>query len=547
MFCAISGKLPKDPVLSPSSQCIFEKSLIEEYVKLHHKDPITNKSLSVKQLIEIKLPPQSLSPITKTTTDNNNNNNGSLLLSDPNLTGIPGLLESLRTEWDAVMLENFTLRHQLNELKNKLSQTLYKYDASVKVAANALKEKDALKKEIEKLTQGGGIHYELIEKSIAHVKTLKDLKFKYVNDLHKHEKTSFELTGNLHYGNLENTSSLRCNYTLLDGLSLDRGFSLLFDNKSLKFSIITNATPINGKPITFDYPFDHSSELNDSDKNPSNSILLYSNVFTYNNGALVVFLDRKMKLYWSVYHEENNSPTLSEWTSIDTGSIFSDAVGLQIFYLQYIFKDYFYIIVQKSNNQEDVVVLQKISGGSEGYLPLTTLDSNVEYCDLHKDGCLLAVKTNQQIVSIVDLSENSQKVTISLNMPHINNHWGTVSFKFSYNGYWLFVFYLMGFVIYDLRKDPLQVEYEYINESLLMGKYCMDPTGRNVFYVDDSVNELVWVAFNKKLKKWDVLYKESLGDVSGKSIQGLCYTFIENKPVLMITRNDGNISLYSFK
>ena len=42
-------------MVSLSSKCIFEKNLLEEYIKEHGKDPVTNEELSVDQVIEINV------------------------------------------------------------------------------------------------------------------------------------------------------------------------------------------------------------------------------------------------------------------------------------------------------------------------------------------------------------------------------------------------------------------------------------------------------------------------------------------------------------
>ena len=98
MFCAISGKVPRRPVLSPKSRTIFEKSLLEQYVKDTGNDPITNEPLSIEEIVEI-VPSAQQASLTEST-------NSATLKAN---YSIPNLLTSLQNEWDAIMLENFKL------------------------------------------------------------------------------------------------------------------------------------------------------------------------------------------------------------------------------------------------------------------------------------------------------------------------------------------------------------------------------------------------------------------------------------------------------
>ncbi|QLL30354.1 hypothetical protein HG536_0A01710 [Torulaspora globosa] len=140
MFCAISGKPPRFPVLSPRSKCIFEKELIEQYVSDEGKDPVTNSPLTVDELIEISQSPEQSSFADSLNSSTLNTN-----------YSIPNLLSSLQNEWDAIMLENFKLRKQLDESTKKLSVAFYERDAAKIVAAKALKARDDIMREMNHL------------------------------------------------------------------------------------------------------------------------------------------------------------------------------------------------------------------------------------------------------------------------------------------------------------------------------------------------------------------------------------------------------------
>ena len=75
--------MPEHPVVSPSSGQVYERKLIEKYVQENGIDPISQKPLSVDDLIEIKV-----SPLVKP--------------KPPSATSIPAILKSLQDEWDAV-------------------------------------------------------------------------------------------------------------------------------------------------------------------------------------------------------------------------------------------------------------------------------------------------------------------------------------------------------------------------------------------------------------------------------------------------------------
>lgn len=110
MFCAISGTVPEQPVVSKTG-LVFEKRLIDKYVQETNKCPITGEPMSQEDLLIVK----SNKAVKPRTTP---------------ATSIPGLLSLFHDEWDALMLETHTLRQSLHSVRQELSHALYQNDAA---------------------------------------------------------------------------------------------------------------------------------------------------------------------------------------------------------------------------------------------------------------------------------------------------------------------------------------------------------------------------------------------------------------------------------
>ena len=85
---------------------MFEASVIEKHLKNTGQCPITGVDLSSGDLIALKVagatPPKPLVA-----------------------NSVPSILTMLQTEWDAVMLDVFTLRKSLTDTRKELAHALY--------------------------------------------------------------------------------------------------------------------------------------------------------------------------------------------------------------------------------------------------------------------------------------------------------------------------------------------------------------------------------------------------------------------------------------
>lgn len=116
---------------------VFEKRLIEAYLTEHGTDPVTKEELTLDDLMELKQE-RVVRP------------------RPPTLTSIPALLSVFQNEWDALALETFQLRQQLQQTRQELSTALYQNDAAVREISRLVQERNEAREALSKVSVNGG-------------------------------------------------------------------------------------------------------------------------------------------------------------------------------------------------------------------------------------------------------------------------------------------------------------------------------------------------------------------------------------------------------
>ncbi|TMW58849.1 hypothetical protein Poli38472_006994 [Pythium oligandrum] len=147
MLCSLSGQIPVEPVVSAKSGHVFEKRLVLKYLEQNQsRCPITNEELDAdKDLIAVQTPPVASS----------NGANSNLSTFSPEAASIPQILALFQNEWDAVMLETFTLKKHLEKTRQELSHALYQHDAACRVIARLNTENAALRTKLATRASNG--------------------------------------------------------------------------------------------------------------------------------------------------------------------------------------------------------------------------------------------------------------------------------------------------------------------------------------------------------------------------------------------------------
>lgn len=128
-ICSISGNPIKEGVIDTNTGYIYEKAIILKHLETTNKCPITKSNIDKSNLLEIK-------------TDH---------FVKPRIaadTSIPSMLEVLQKEWDNAAKEAYVLRKDLDTARAELAHVYYQFDASTRVIAKLVKERDAIRNDL---------------------------------------------------------------------------------------------------------------------------------------------------------------------------------------------------------------------------------------------------------------------------------------------------------------------------------------------------------------------------------------------------------------
>jgi pre-mRNA-processing factor 19 len=194
----VSGVVPEEPVVCTRSGHLYESKLVLKHVEATGREPVTNEEVTAADFLPVKseCPLRFLASRRRRRAQRQGGSRlriapacpsapwfhpthpgaraGNLVVKPRPVTStsIPGLLAAmhvsrpplppllrcsrptchpcplarslrLQSEWDAVMLESFTLRTQLETTRQELSAALYQHDAACRVIARLTKERDA--------------------------------------------------------------------------------------------------------------------------------------------------------------------------------------------------------------------------------------------------------------------------------------------------------------------------------------------------------------------------------------------------------------------
>ena len=148
--CALSGETPPtDPVVTPSGHICSRRLLLTKLTENGGVDPFDSsggggnpRTLDESDLIELKVDGGA---------GGGQGGGASSMIMPPRLpsaASLPALLASAQAEYDALLLELYDARRALEDTRRELSQALYQNDASVRVVARLVMERDGAREQL---------------------------------------------------------------------------------------------------------------------------------------------------------------------------------------------------------------------------------------------------------------------------------------------------------------------------------------------------------------------------------------------------------------
>ncbi|ONH68856.1 Pre-mRNA-processing factor 19 [Cyberlindnera fabianii] len=432
----VSGEPPKEPVVSPKSGALFERSLVEAYIAEHHKDPITSDELSVEDLI----------PLRATAYQQPRN---------ATLNSVPSLLSALQNEWDATALELFQLRKQLDDTRKELSTALYHHDAAVRVAARAIKERDEARKALQELTTSisGGepitttdIQDDSNDIQMGSASIPEEISSAIATAnaellaIHKSQKSKPNVGVDASLSSLEESKiSTKAPFKKISTTSITS------DNKIY----VTSSTGITSvyDPQSQTYTKDESITKNT--KITHITKVATTTVIGFSNGEITCG-DSLIKAHKSPIVALCAHPSIP----------------------------YLAVSLDKSGS------LALINTDSAEIIFTTTLPGPVVTADIHGDGALVAAAGVDGTISVIDLKTGD----IAASFANEGQNSTMTTIRFGSNGYWLFGGYQAGdesyVLVWDLRKgSSSKIPLNYGVDKILLDKssqICIVLSGGNI-------------------------------------------------------------------
>lgn len=470
MFCAISGKPPRVAAISPSSKCVFEKGLLEQYVRDNGKDPISNEPLTLEQIITVAQSPQQ--------TSLTNSLNSSTLNSN---YSIPNLLSTLQNEWDALMLENFKLRKQLDQMSKELSTAFFERDAAKLVAARLLEEKEIKLNEIENVVslyakQGdvtndqSDIFEKMIHESQNFTKLTKSsLPKESVLPSEDHFEVAIEDTKWQPMKTFEKISYIKN----------EKSFAM-FNNITNELVVFQNSLQSKKK-----YKFDKDQII---------QCLLLTNesnivVLSFNASDLIVYDLEKNETIAALDFPLSDILLLDNHEMVMSNHILVVTQDGSVSYI--------------SLNSEDIGKSVQITKGNG--------INKYSSASLHKDGLLLALVEDTKI-SMINLSKPSDHPITFECGKEISNQGPVSKVAFPRNGYWMVVESGNEIFTFDLRKEDHSTMAcaTLTFESGITLQWDFDLSGKilTVLQQNESNVILTIYKYQKSTKSWDQKFNQ---------------------------------------
>lgn len=431
--------------MSPRSGAVFERKLIESYIATSGTDPINDQPLAQEDLIAITSQVPVVVPP-----------------KPPAFNSIPTMLAAFQNEWDALALETFSLRKQLHTARLELSAALYQYDAAVRVAAKAIRERDEAQQAVQQLsesfangevaaaqTNGNGT---LREIPVDSLNSARDILFA----LHKKQK-------------------------LLLPVSRTSEVSISTSSSKHPLTEVTSSIAKNGKLVLVSK---NQVELYPEGVTSENSGVLGS-AFLVENGEEqpLVIAGKEAKF-------------LADGSKTDLGVEVKAIVSHPS-------EPYFVVLTQG-----DTWALCD----REGLIYQSEQLSTITAADVHVDGILMAIGTGGGEVKIYDLTTTEVASTVTAKYSNVEK------LQFGLNGYWLVVASSedsKGAVqLFDLRKNVLSHELLFEGST----DFALDPSCLVLVTYTHGTKALQAHLYIKKGKSWVDQAAEVIAEAELKAI-----------------------------